>query len=516
VAGRIKVELDDRRKRGARVSQRVPPMRILLMGDFGGSDCPGETGRIPLGDRSPMWLEAGGIDRAVRTLRPCVSLAIKEAQERVSTIEFGSLDDFHPDSLYARVGIFGRLRDLRARLLCQETFAAAADEVRAEVGASASGTPNRVLGDTGSDVRESDTETIFRLLGQTTSLPPASRHTGAGAELIRRIVEPHVTPGTPHRDAYVAVVDGLTTARMRALLHHPGFQALESAWRGADWLLSGLDVGESWELWVLDLTQAELEQDLRSGGTQVTRSQVYKLLVEPSNGLTDGNPWSLLVGNYSFGPSIEHVDVLATMGALGSVAGAPFLAAADPLVAGCPSLAEAPEPSDWVAPDPKSAERWGMLRRSPAAAWLGLALPRLLLRLPYGKETDPCESFGFEELSAAREHNHYLWGNPALGCATLIARWFLDHSWAEGQADSLVLNDLPAHAYREGGETKLQAVAEAYLSERAWQQILGVGVMPFLSYRNRNAARLAMFQSLAEPRAALPFVWGAKPSAVSD
>jgi type VI secretion system protein ImpC len=92
----------------------------------------------------------------------------------------------------------------------------------------------------------------------------------------------------------------------------------------------------------------------------------------------------------------------------------------------------------------------------------------------------------------------------------------LDHSWAEGQADSLVLNDLPAHAYREGGETKLQAVAEAYLSERAWQQILGVGVMPFLSYRNRNAARLAMFQSLAEPRAALPFVWGAKPSAVSD
>jgi type VI secretion system protein ImpC len=303
---------------------------------------------------------------------------------------------------------------------------------------------------------------------------------------------------------------------MRAVLHHPRFQALESAWRGADWLLSGLDVGESWELWALDVTQAELEQDLRSAGTQLTSSQVSKLLVEPSNGLTDVNPWSLLVGDYTFGPSIEHVDVLAAMGALGSVAGAPFLAAADPLVVGCPSLADGPEPSDWVAPDPKSAERWTMLRRSPAATWLGLALPRLLLRLPYGKETDPCESFDFEELSAAREHNHYLWGNPAMGCAMLMARRFSDHSWGEGPGDSLFLSDLPAHAYREGGETKLQAVAEAYLSERAWQQILGVGVMPFLSYRNRNAARLAMFQSLAEPRAALPFVWGAKPSAVSD
>lgn len=491
-------------------------MRVLLMGDFSGPDCPGETGRIPLVDRSPMRLEAGAIDQAVRTLRPGLSLAIEEAQERVSAIGFGSLDDFHPDSLYARVGIFGRLRDLRARLLRQETFAAAADEVRAELGASASGTSHRVLGDRGRDVRESDTETILRLLGQTTSLPPASRRSDAGAELIRRIVEPHVTPGTPHRDTYVAVVDGLVTARMRAVLHHPRFQALESAWRGADWLLSGLDVGESWELWALDVTQAELEQDLRSAGTQLTSSQVSKLLVEPSNGLTDVNPWSLLVGDYTFGPSIEHVDVLAAMGALGSVAGAPFLAAADPLVVGCPSLADGPEPSDWVAPDPKSAERWTMLRRSPAATWLGLALPRLLLRLPYGKETDPCESFDFEELSAAREHNHYLWGNPAMGCAMLMARCFSDHSWGEGPGDSLFLSDLPAHAYREGGETKLQAVAEAYLSERAGQQILGAGVMPFLSYRNRNAARLAVFQSLAEPPAALSFARGAKPSAVSD
>ncbi len=63
--------------------------------------------------------------------------------------------------------------------------------------------------------------------------------------------------------------------------------------------------------------------------------------------------------------------------------------------------------------------------------------------------------------------------------------------------------ELPAHTFDEEGEAKMQACAEVYLSEQAAGKILDRGIMPLLSYRNRNAVRLAHLQSLSDPPTAL-------------
>jgi type VI secretion system protein ImpC len=49
--------------------------------------------------------------------------------------------------------------------------------------------------------------------------------------------------------------------------------------------------------------------------------------------------------------------------------------------------------TDWRAQE--DAQRWQALRHSSAAPWLGLALPRLLMRLPYGPDTDAVDGFDF-------------------------------------------------------------------------------------------------------------------------
>lgn len=102
-----------------------------------------------------------------------------------------------------------------------------------------------------------------------------------------------------------------------------------------------------------------------------------------------------------------------------------------------------------------------------------------------------------------RDPDAYLWGNPAFVCARLIAAAFVEEGGAFSPGDVLELEDLPAHVYEEADERVMQPATEVLLSERAMQAVLARGVMPVLGHRQRNAVRLARFQSLAEPATAL-------------
>jgi type VI secretion system protein ImpC len=188
------------------------------------------------------------------------------------------------------------------------------------------------------------------------------------------------------------------------------------------------------------------------------------------------------------------VALLSALGAVATQIGAPVLAAADPRL-------------DWSALDGEAAARWQALRASAQARAIGLALPRWLLRLPYGPKTDPVEAFPFDELGGKRAHEAYLWGNPAFACALLAVAAFREKGADMQLGDVLELDDLPAHTYREDGESHLQACAEVFMPERVSTALLGLGLMPLISARDRNSARLARFQSIADPPASLIGPW---------
>src|SRR5205085_2942764 len=152
-------------------------------------------------------------------------------------------------------------------------------------------------------------------------------------------------------------------------------------------------------------------------------------------------------------------------------------------------------------------ELWSKLRESTIAPWIGLAAPRVLARLPFGKSGEPIEAFTFEELSRGREHDSYLWANGAFACALLIGRSFSSRGWEMELGDELEIDDLPSYVFDEAGEKRLQPCAEAALGDRAGEAILEAGLMPLLSYKNRNAARLMRFQSIARPAQSLRGPW---------
>jgi type VI secretion system protein ImpC len=132
-------------------------------------------------------------------------------------------------------------------------------------------------------------------------------------------------------------------------------------------------------------------------------------------------------------------------------------------------------------------------------------MPRFLLRQPYGKSSDPIESFAFEEMATVPEHESYLWGNPAFLCGLLLADAFAaEGSDAEGYHGGGEVGGLPVHHFTAEGETQVKPCAEAWLGERAAAAILRHGIMPVLSVRGRDAVQLLTLQSLSNPPRPLP------------
>lgn len=445
------------------------PMRILLLGDFS-AKAPGE--RPPLATRPTLRIDLDNFDDVMRRLAPRAP-AVGEG------LDFEQLDDFHPDALYSRLPLFAALRRMRLRLLDPAQFAQAA----AELGVAAPAAP----GDTGGDL-------LAGLLGGKPASPPATAAaaatpaTGIDA-FIRGIVGAQVLPNiAPQQSQLVASVDAAIAAEMRALLHQPAFQSLESAWRGVQWLVSSLELDESLQLHLFDVTRDELLSDVVAAQGQLAQTGFHHALADRWRNVPGGEGWSLLAGLYTFGPSDTDIGLLAALGLLASQAGGPLLAAADPVLA--------------VA-EPQALAGWQTLRASEAAPWIGLAAPRVLLRLPYGKRSDPVAAFAFEEFAGAPEHQHLLWGAGSLAVALLIGRAFANNGWSMEPGDEREIGDLPAYTFERNGEKEMQACAEQYLGEQAGLALLAAGLMPVMSHRNRNAVTVMRFQSIAEPAQAL-------------
>lgn len=492
---------------------REGPLRILVLGDFGGRASRGliEVGES-LADRPTPAVDIDNFDDLLFRFAPRLHLSLLEPEAPSIAVEFKGIDDFHPDALYRNVEVFRAMREMREGLLDPGTSDRHVEEWR-----QARSESEALLEDSpvdAADPGEDDGAMFERLLGRKPSERPQARKRPPSEAVdlmpfIRRVVQPYVVAApSAQQDHLVTAIDQATGLQMRELLRDPSFQALESAWRGIDWLVRRVETGENLHIHLLDVSKEELVSDLGSTAGNVRDSALHRLLVARSSRTLEENPWSLLAGLFTFGTGQEDVALLEALGEAASASGASFVAAAAPDVLGCrSSLAEEPDPAAWQPLDEDTQRRWTALRRSAAARWLGLALPRLLLRLPYGARTDPTEAFVFEEQPPDPEHEGYLWGNPSIACAMLVARAFEESGWEMQPGEFLDIEDLPAHHYQAEGETRMTPCAEAYLTETAATTMLDHGLMPIVSFRGRNEARLLRFQSLADPAEALSGPW---------
>ena len=471
------------------------PFRLVVLGDFTGHASRGVM--EPLGLRRPVPVDCDTFEAVMKRLGAVVRLPAPDASGASIEVRFESVDDFHPDQLIRRIAPLAALAQTRECLRDPGTAASAVAEAQKFLAAppqsAAAATPSGAAG-------ESIQETMARLLGgNPPAALPSTKPAASGIDLnalIKKIVAPSVVPGaTTEETASLAAVEMELAARLRAILHHPDFQAVEALWRGLDLLVRAHGGEESIKLFVLDVSKEELMAEVRAQ-ENLQQSALCRALGE--------RDWAVIVGAFTFDDRLEDIETLGRLAKISSRHGAAFVAGASPHFVGCDSLVLRPDPADWTRRmTSETGATWEALRALPEARHLGLVLPRVLLRQPYGKGSDPIDRFPFEEMAGGAMHESFLWGNGAFVAGHLLADLFRAEGWEMTASGPGELDDLPVFRFAEDGETKVKPCAEVWLSERTGERILELGLMPLLSIKGRGAVRLAGSQSVAKPAAAL-------------
>ena len=398
------IEFDVATRRKPVVTDLSEGARYLVLGDFGG-----------------RATEAVSVDR------DNFDDVLARLDVGLGGVRFRELEDFHPDRLFRRFDIF---RD-------------AEPEPAEEPPARPPSVPR-------ADLRE--------ILRPSSLLEQITEGGDPFQQYLRELVRPHAAPtpaANPQRTAALA-------ERMRALLHHPRFQAIEAAWRGLDFVIRGADDAIA-RVHLAQFSKQEIARDL-ADTRDLRATRTYTLM--------HSRRWLAICGLYSFGGEASDIELLGRIALIAAHARTPFLA----------------EGAVDMGP------HWDELRSIPEASYLGLALPRFLLRLPYGRHTSQTDSFEFEEMPGQPVHARYLWGNPALACLALLAR-------GEGTLD---LESLPAHTYKQDGEWKMTPCAEVYLTEPQVAALIDLGLMPLVSFKDSDRVRLAGFRAINSAALPLP------------
>jgi type VI secretion system protein ImpC len=437
----------------------------------------------------------------LKRLQVELSLTLASEPSRPITLAVRELEDFHPDRIVAKAEVFAALRSTRRRLEDPRTFDEAAAELMAlQPTPDTSPVPPPLDPEATAPQAETPTDLLDQILQQSSPTPakqtPRPKPSREWGQFLERITAPLTVREHPRQAELIASVDAAMAHLLRDILHHPEFQALESLWRALDMLTRRLETGGQLTIELIDVTRGELEADLLSDKS-IDELAAYKLLVDQSLGSQGGLPWTFLVADFRFDPTTRDIALLWRLGQLARLAGAPLLASAGPRFVGCESLAATSDPDDWHASVDSS---WSDLRQSAEAPYLGLALPRFLLRAPYGRDSVVMDSFDFEEFTSSPPHEAYLWGNPAFALAVLLGMSFDEDGRFDPRRLERDLTDLPLPIERDpDGEVRAKPCAEVLLGNRAADCILATGLIPIQSVRDRDAVHLAGLVSIADP-----------------
>jgi type VI secretion system protein ImpC len=456
--------------------------RIALLGDFSGRANAGtlETGEA-LAGRKPIRVDVDNLDEVIERTKIELTLHL-DGEGATATVPIGSMDDFHPDQLVGNVEFFESLLSLRKNLNNRATFERASRTVLSWSGEKP--LPRHRRRAAGAAVATDKKLSDFaRLTGRKSRADVAE---SSADDLVRRLVGPFVVPKRDARqDQLVARVDEALSAAMRQVLHHPDFQTAEALWRGVEFLVRRIETGATMEIVLYDVSAEELAADL-AATDELAETGLYGMLVEKPAMDAHQGPLSAIIGLYDFELSPVHADLLGRIAQVAGSAGAPFIAAIGPDAVKIPMHTQ----------NPLIQDAWEALQALPAANYLGLVTPRFLLRMPYGRKTDPIDAFAFEEFTRQSGLSGMLWGHSALIPALLLAETWAQKGAKMKLGSVMGVGDIPYYVYvAEDGEQTALPCTERLYSERQASQVSAYHVMPLVSLRGRPELRLASFTS---------------------
>jgi len=326
-------------------------------------------------------------------------------------------------------------------------------------------------------------------------------------EFINQVLEGQVTISKDTEamiNARVAQIDHLLSLQLNEVLHHPQFQKLEASWRGLKYLISQSETSAMLKIRVLNVGKKELLRDLQRA-PEFDQSALFKKIYEEEFGVFGGEPFAAMVGDYEFGKGPEDLELLEKVSQVAGAAHAPFLTAASSQLMNMDSFTQLDQPRDiGKIFDTTEYAKWKGFRQSDDSRYVGLCVPHVLMRVPYGRETVPVDAFNYEEGVDGTDHSKYLWGNAAYAMGARLTNAFALYGWCaaiRGVEGGGLVEGLPSHTFRtDEGDVALKCPTEIAITDRREKELADQGLIPLVHCKGTDKAAFFSVQSANRPK----------------
>lgn len=302
----------------------------------------------------------------------------------------------------------------------------------------------------------------------------------------------------------ISQMDRSISSQLDQIVQNPAFQKFEASWRGLHKLVMATETGAKLKLKLLVVTKQELIVDLEKA-VEFDQSQLFKKVYEDQYGTYGGTPFSCLMGDFEFGRDSQDVELATLLSNVAACAHTPFLAAASPGMFNFDSFADLSNPRDLTKLfDGSDAIKWRSFRQTEDSRYFVLTMPHVLMRLPYGKETLPVESFNYEESVDGTDNSKFCWGNAAYALAQNITTAFALYGWTaaiRGVEGGGLVSDLPAYTYKTSdGDLAVKCPTEVAITDRREKELSDLGFMSLCYCKNTDYAAFFSAQTTQLPK----------------
>jgi len=300
-------------------------------------------------------------------------------------------------------------------------------------------------------------------------------------------------------NARIADIDALLSKQLNEVMHHQEFQKLEGSWRGLHYLVQQSETSTMLKLKVLNVSKDDLRRDLERA-SEFDQSALFKKVYEEEFGTFGGAPFGALIGDYEFSRHPQDMALIEKVSNVAAAAHAPFFSAASPQLFNLDTYTDLGTPRDLAKIfDTVEYAKWKSFRESEDSRYIGLCLPHILMRLPYGPDTVPVEGFNFKEDVDGKDHSKYLWGNAAYAIGSRLTDAFAKYGWCaaiRGVEGGGLVEGLPTHTFRtDEGEVALKCPTEIAITDRREKELSDLGLIPLVHCKGTDYAAFFGAQS---------------------
>ena len=501
---------------GAPPRLQLPPLRLVVMGDFSGAGDPA------LG---PVEVSAEQINQVFVGLSRELTVEVTDylaagdkPKTTFVTVPVAGLSDLEPAAVLEHLPGLAPVRELAAALEqhkagnttaleravqgCRDVPALTGvlDSVMRELGGVAAPAAPAPAAPTPTPAAEGEDDAVSRILGMVDmgtapTGPPAEDKAKAAVNALISGVIGAGKGSKPETGAAASGALGACLEHVRALLgrqlwavlHHPKFQRMEASWRGLRLLVRLCNFRKGLQLDLLDVR--------REDAAEAFANQVHGPEMAGTSAVTP----ALVVLDYAVGARQTDLEQLQVMAELAEEAQVPLLSSVELSFFGLHSREQLNNMrlvSNLLDQPQYTAFR--ALRDKDCSRWLALAAGRFLLREPY--QQSGRGAAGLTE-PVATDGSDLLWGSPAWLVAGLVARSQAAVGWPSeitGRQNG-VIEDLPIHPFPAMGGRQMVIPLEAFVSQSLGDDLGRQGFVAFTCAPEGDAAYLLRAPILHPP-----------------